>query len=132
MANWKNLNSLNAYNALLNRKDSVDLSGCMSGENGAGRVKKYDVKMAEGLHYNFAAKQVDDGLLAVMQELADEAALTEKFEDLYNGAVINTGENRLVLHHLTRGQLGKDVVAQDVNKREFYVTQQKNIAAFAG
>ena len=131
MANWKNLDTLSAYGALSKKRNSVEIASKLSGENGADRVKKYNVKMAEGLHYNFAAKQVDDELLDVLQALADEAELTEKYEELYNGAVINTGENRLVLHHLTRGQLGKDVIAQDVNKREFYLTQQKNIAAFA-
>ena len=45
--------------------------------------------------------------------------------------VINTGENRLVLHHLTRGQLGDKVVADGVDKRAFYVEQQEKIADFA-
>ena len=45
--------------------------------------------------------------------------------------MINTGEKRLVLHQLTRGQLGNDVVADGVNKREFYVAQQKKVADFA-
>ncbi len=38
---------------------------------------------------------------------------------------------RLVLHQLTRGQLGGKVEADGVDKREFYVTQQKRIAEFA-
>ena len=66
-----------------------------------------------------------------LADLAKEAQLAEKFEELYDGAVINTGEKRLVLHHLTRGQLGKDVIADGVNKRDFYVEQQERIAAFA-
>ena len=66
-------------------------------------------------------KQVDDKVLAALDKLAEEAQLTEKFEALYNGAVINTGEKRLVLHHLTRGQLGDAVEADGVDKREFYV-----------
>ena len=63
--------------------------------------------------------------------MAEEAQLSEKFEELYNGAVINTGENRMVLHHLARVQLGKAVVADGVDKREFYVAQQKKAADFA-
>ena len=31
----------------------------------------------------------------------------------------------MVLHHLARTQLGEDVVVDGVNKREFYVAQQK-------
>lgn len=100
----------------------------MSGENGAERVKNYSIPMAEGLVYNYAAKQVDDDVLEALVKLAEEAQLSEKFEELYNGAVINTGENRLVLHQLTRGQLGKAVVADGVDKRKFYVEQQQRIA----
>jgi len=36
-----------------------------------------------------------------------------------------------VLHHLTRSQLGEDVMADGVNKREFYLAQQNRIAEFA-
>ena len=87
--------------------------------------------MAEGLVYNYAAKQVDDDILAAMVKFAEEAQLAEKFEVLYNGEMVNTGEKRLVLHHMCRGQLGDAVVADGVDKRDFYTTQQKNIAAFA-
>ena len=57
--------------------------------------------------------------------------MAEKYKELYNGAVINTGEKRLVLHQLTRGQLGEKVVADGVDKREFYVEQQKKFSEFA-
>lgn len=103
----------------------------MSGENGAKRVREYSIPMAEGFVYNYAAKQVDDTVLAALEKLAKEAQLSEKFEELYNGAVINTGENRLVLHHLTHGQLGNAVEADGVDKRAFYVEQQERIAEFA-
>ena len=85
----------------------------------------------DGLTFNYAAKAVDDNVLAILDKLAKEAQLVEKYESLYNGAVINTGEKRLVLHQLTRGQLGGKVEADGVDKREFYVTQQKRIAEFA-
>lgn len=87
--------------------------------------------MAEGLTYNYAAKQVDDQVIDALEKLAAEAELSDKFAELYNGAVINTGENRLVLHHLTRGQLGDTVTADGVDKRAFYVEQQQRIADFA-
>ena len=131
MVSWKNFDTLASYGKLMGLKGSVDLVKVMSGENGAKRVAEYSVPMAEGMKYNFAAKAVDDNILAVLQELADEAQLTEKYEELYNGAVINTGEKRLVLHQLCRGQLGKDVIADGVNKRDFYTGQQKKAADFA-
>ena len=131
MINWKNSDELKSFNDLFALKDQVKLAEVMEGANGAERVKKYSVPMSSGLSYNYAAKQVDDTVLAALSKFAEEAQLTEKFEALYNGEVINTGEKRLVLHQLTRGQLGADVVAEGVNKRKFYVEQQNKIADFA-
>ena len=130
MVTWNNLDKLASYQEL---KDTarVNLAEVMSGENGAARVKNYSIPMAAGFTYNYAAKAVDDKVLAALVKLADEAQLAEKFKELYNGAVINTGENRLVLHHMTRGQLGDAVNADGVDKRSFYVEQQKRIADFA-
>ena len=131
MISWKNLDELKSYQALCAEPRKVNLREAMQGENGAERVRKYAVPMAEGLSYHYAAKAVDDGTLAALKALAQEAQLTEKYQALYEGEVINTGEKRLVLHQLTRGQLGKDVVADNVNKREFYVREQEKAAAFA-
>ena len=126
MINWKNLDTLNSYGNL-SEVDKVKLSEVMS----ADRVKSYSTPMAEGLTYNYAAKQVDDKVLDALEKLAREAQLTEKFEALYNGEVVNTGEKRRVLHHMTRGQLGDAVNADGVDKRSFYVEQQNRIAEFA-
>ena len=130
MVNWNNLDTLKSYEALT-KVSRVDLVSVMSGESGAERVKKYRVPMAAGLSFNYASREVDDETLKALSELAKEAQLSEKFEALYNGEVINTGEKRLVLHQLTRGQLGNKVVSDGVDKREFYLSEQKKIAAFA-
>ena len=130
MADWKNLDTMNSFQELKKVK-RVDLVKEMSGDNGAARVKNYSVPMAAGLAFNYASKEVDDDILDKLVALAEETQLKEKYEELYNGAVINTGEKRLVLHQLTRGQLGDAVVADGVDKREFYVSQQEKIAAFA-
>ncbi|MBR1892059.1 MAG: glucose-6-phosphate isomerase, partial [Lachnospiraceae bacterium] len=130
MVNWNNLDTLSSFKELENVKH-VDLKTVMAGDNGADRVKKYSVPMAADLAFNYAAKEVDDDVLSALSKLADEAQLAEKFEELYNGAVINTGEKRMVLHHLTRGQLGNKVEADGVDKREFYINEQKRIADFA-
>ena len=129
MVNWKNLDQAKAYEELKQVK-KVNLQEVMTKE-GAERVAKYTVPMGAGLSYNFAAKAVDDEVIAALQKLADEQQVTEKYAELYNGAVINTGEKRMVLHQLTRGQLGEDVIADGVNKREFYLNEQKKIADFA-
>lgn len=128
---WENLDKLESYKKLQALKGAVPLKDVLTGPDGKERVKKCSVPMGAGLTYNYAAKQVDDKILKVLTELAEEGQLVEKFAETYNGAVINTGENRLVLHHLTRGQLGKDVMADGVNKRDFYIKEQKRIAEFA-
>ena len=130
MVKWNNLDTLTSYQDLFKVK-KVRLAEVMSGDKATERVKTYSVPMAEGLQFNYAAKQVDADVLEVLKKLAEEAQLSEKFEALYNGEVINTGEKRLVLHQLTRGQLGNAVVADGVDKRVFYVEQQEKIAAFA-
>ena len=130
MITWNNLDTISAYQELQG-KEPVKLAEVMAGDNGAARVKKYSVSMAAGLSYNYAAKQVDDEILKALAKLAEETQLAEKFEALYNGEVINTGEKRMVLHHMTRGQLGEAVVADGVDKRGFYVEQQERIAELA-
>ena len=131
MISWKNLDTMKSYQQLL-KTGKVCLREAMQGENGKNRVEKYAVPMAAGLCYHYAAKAVDDETLKALAALAEEAQLTEKYQALYEGEVINTGEKRLVLHQLTRGQLGKTVMADGVDKRAFYVREQQKAAEFAG
>ena len=131
MVKWNNLDTLSSYKSLVAKKGSVDLGGGMSSEKNTTRAKTYCVPMAGGMVYNYAAKAVDDAILEDLAALAKEAELVDKFEALYNGEVINTGEKRLVLHHMCRGQLGNAVTADGVDKRTFYTTQQEKIAEFA-
>ena len=128
---WKNLDTLASYQELKAACRKVDLTKEMSGDEGTNRVHKYQVAMGGGMTYYFAAKQVDDEILDGLCRMAREACLSEKYTALYSGEVINTGEKRRVLHQLTRGQLGNDVVEDGVNKRKFYMDQQANIAEFA-
>ena len=130
MINWKNMDTLATY-AELKAAKPVNVKEAMSGEAGAERVRAYSAPMGGKMDFNYGARPVDDAILDVMQKFADEQQLVEKFAALYNGEVINTGEKRLVLHHLCRGQLGDDVIADGVNKREFYVAQQKGFTEFA-
>ncbi len=131
MVTWENLDTLDAFKKLTTLKDAVSVKEELSGDGAADRVSTYSVPMSNGLVYNYAAKQVDAKVIALLSELSREAQLTEKYAEVYNGSVVNTGEKRLVLHHLTRGQLGKDVNADGVNKRDFYKEQTAKIKAFA-
>ncbi len=130
MITWNNMDKLAAYNELT-AVAPLNLAEAMTGQAGADRVKNYTVPMGAGLDFNYGARPVNDEILDVLAKFAAEAQLTEKFAALYNGEVINTGEKRRVLHHMTRGQLGEAVIADGVDKREFYVGEQKKIAELA-
>ena len=131
MAEWKNLDTLEAYKILLESDHRVDIKNALAGDAGAERVRKYSVPMACGMTFNYAARPVDEEVLDMLRALAKESDLEGKFKELYNGAMINTGEKRLVLHHLTRGQLGDAVIADGTDKRAFYTGVQKDVADFA-
>ena len=112
-------------------KGMVSVADELSGSNAVNRINEYCIPMGGNLKFNYAAKQVNAQILKTLSELAEEQQLVEKYEALLNGEVINTGEKRMVLHQLTRGQLGNDVMADGVNKREFYINEVKRIADFA-
>ncbi len=130
MITWKNMDTLASYQEL-QAAERVNLAAAMTGENGAERVRNYTVPMGAGLDFNYGSRPVDGKILDLLAKFAQEQQLTGKFAALYNGEVINTGEKRRVLHHMCRGQLGEAVIADGVDKREFYVGEQKKIAEFA-
>ncbi|MFP4374109.1 MAG: glucose-6-phosphate isomerase [Spirochaetaceae bacterium] len=96
-----------------------------------GRIESFDIPAAEGLRFNYAATPVSEELIDALGALAGEQQLIEKYHALLDGEVMNTGEDRMVLHHLTRGQLGTPVTVGDQDKRGFYAQQQSRIADFA-
>ena len=56
MVTWTNLDKLASYQELANA-EVVNLAEVMTGENGAERVKKYNVPMGAGLVYNLQMRQ---------------------------------------------------------------------------
>lgn len=100
----------------------------------ADRVKAYRAPIAEGLVYSFAAKAVGDEALALFQKLADEQQVVQKYKMILDGEVMNTGEKRLVLHHLLRAcgsHLGKTVVHEGRDIGAFYAGELERFGAFA-
>ena len=130
MVTWNNLDKVASFQEL-EKVEKVSLVKVMAGENGADRVRKYSSPMAEGMVFNYASRPVDDAVLTALEKVAEETQLTDKFKALYNGEMINTGEKRLVLHHMCRGQLGDAVIADGGDKREFYTGEQKKVEVFA-
>ncbi|WP_415918822.1 glucose-6-phosphate isomerase [Treponema vincentii] len=127
---WKNLDEC-SFLRDLQEAQIPDLTQWIHGEGGAYRIKRYSIPMPAGMHYNYAAKQVDDNILNILGAVADEQQIKLKYEMLLNGDEINTGENRKVLHHLTRGQLGGDVIYNGKNMRTFYLEQLEKIREFS-
>ena len=78
MATWKNLDTLDSFDKLKELKNHVDIAAALSGEEGGKRVADYSTPMAAGLSYNYAAKEVDEAVLAALAQLADEAQLIEQ------------------------------------------------------
>ena len=95
------------------------------------RVHEYSIPAGGGLTYNYASKKVDETILKLLQNLSDQQQLTEKYRAMLNGEIINTGEQRMVLHQLTRGQQGEDVFLGEKNQRDFYKNQLSRIRTFA-
>ncbi|QEN04262.1 glucose-6-phosphate isomerase [Thiospirochaeta perfilievii] len=100
-------------------------------ELSSDRIKKYSASAGAGLVYNFAGKKVNNTILTLLQGLADEQQLIEKYKLLLNGDVINTGEKRMVLHHHTRGMKLDDVVSEGQDMTKFYDGEKKKIYDFA-
>jgi glucose-6-phosphate isomerase len=96
------------------------------------RIKKYEVPLGGGLVYNYAAKAVDDRVLAALRALGEEQECTAKYRALLEGEEMNTGEKRKVLHHLLRGQPAKPVIHQGRDLGEFYRKELDRFSAFAG
>ncbi len=98
------------------------------------RVSSSSIEAGADLTYNWAAMPVGDEHLAVLQQLADEQQVIAKYRAILSGQIMNTGENRQVLHHLSRGRvLGSDalVYADGEEKGEFYQQELNKVAQFA-
>ena len=96
------------------------------------RVDEAEIKLGGGLTYNYASMPVGKEVLDALSEFSKEADLVGKYKLLLSGEMMNTGEKRLVLHHLTRGNvLGTPVVWEGEDKEAFYKGELEKIKDFA-
>ncbi len=106
----------------------VDIKKVLS----AKRINEMQIPLGGELVYSYAALPVDNVILKTLQELSDEQQLTEKYKSLLCGEVMNTGEKRMVLHHLTRGRICSDRGNDAINEKEsFYKGEMEKIYTFA-
>lgn len=126
---FKNLDTLTSFSTL-KKLPHLQVKDLLSKE----RISSANVHIGGGLTFNYSALPVHEEHIKALANLCEEQQLIEKYEALLRGEVINTGEKRLVLHHLTRGNaLGSDniILADSVNKEAFYKEQKNKIADFA-
>ena len=116
----------------LAEEKKFDFSAILTAE----RVEKSSISLGGDLSFNWAARPVDEGILDALQSLAKEQELIAKYRLLVEGAMMNTGEKRLVLHHLLRSQGGKAVTGKAVihdgkDIGEFYRKELERFTVFA-
>mgnify|MGYP000187596296 CR=1 FL=1 len=116
MITWNNLDTLESFKEL-SKVGRVDIKEAMLGDNGAKRVKEYNIPMAEGFTYNFAASRWTQMCLRHLQSLQRRLSLQRNLRHFIMVLLSIQVRTRLVLHQLTRGQLGDAVVADGVDKR---------------
>ena len=125
--NYVNLDKTKAFDKLSKQKPFDIRTGLSK-----ARIEKSSISEAGSLVFNYGALPVDEKIIDTLQELAQEQELIEKYKALLQGEIMNTGEKRLVLHHLTRGRvLNTPVMADGEEKGEFYNNELEKIKNFS-
>ena len=127
---YQNLDRCESYRAL-HGLSPVDLAATLTPERVRAYATGYSLGSGETLRYNYAACPVSEEILGLLADLASEQQLVDKYRELASGAVMNTGEKRMVLHHLCRGEPAGPVVRDGIDAGGFYRDQQTRIAEFA-
>ncbi len=128
---FANLDTTEAYRKLKKEYSSAAERLSLKKLLSAERITRFSIAAGGGLTYNYAAKQLDEKILDLLAELASESGCIEKYRALAGGERMNTGEDRCVLHHLTRGELAGPVTEDGRDLGAFYREQQKRIAHFS-
>ncbi|MCU4674694.1 glucose-6-phosphate isomerase [Catenovulum sp. 2E275] len=78
------------------------------------RFNKFSAK-ACGIELDYSKNRITDETKALLLDLAREAKVEEKRDGMFNGARINTSENRAVLHTALRNKSDKEVLVDGVD-----------------
>lgn len=126
MVNFKNLDTCTAYTTLV-KYPRINIKETLSPE----RIAHSWIKHAAGLSYCYAFSPVDSAILENLQDLAEEQELIQKYSMLAEGAFMNTGEQRMVLHHLLRGRLKAKVIWNGQDLEAFYHDEMRRFSEFS-
>lgn len=123
---YKNLDSCRAFDEL-KQLPPADIRN-----RKADDLHRMKAEIGAGLHYYYPVMPVDRDHIACLRTLCEEQQIQEKYRKLVSGEIMNTGENRRVLHHLCRGELAGAVVADDgTDIGAFYREQKERFYRFA-
>jgi len=128
MPEYKDLDACEAFARLTASPSPRPLAESLTAE----RVASCELPMGAGLAYNYAASGVEPAVAGILADLAREAQAVEKYRALLSGEVMNPGEKRMVLHHLARGECAGKVAKDGRDYGDFYRSQLRAIADFAG
>lgn len=122
--------NLDQTQSFKNLKDTspIDIKTALNEE----RVENFEIETGKQIRFNYAALPVNNKIVDALAELSKEQNLIEKYKLILTGETMNPGEERKVLHHLTRMEPLSPVMYKDQNIRKFYIEQQERINVFAG
>jgi glucose-6-phosphate isomerase len=126
MVNFKGLDACDSFTSL-KKTSRIRLHDLVT----PARLANWWIPHAAELSYCYAFAPVDDLIVERLQALADEQQLIEKYRMLAEGAIMNTGEGRMVLHHLARGRLGAPVIWKGQDMEIFYRDEKLRFYEFA-
>jgi glucose-6-phosphate isomerase len=125
---YTNLDETKAFAGLKQLGPEAEkLSAFLTAEN----VARCETPAGGGLTLNYAARGAGEELLSLLRQLAGEQQLIEKYRALAGGEIMNTGEGRMVLHHLCRGELAGPVRRDGRDIGRFYEEQKNRFYSFA-
>lgn len=123
---WKGIQECQYWHTLIQKKPDTALQ-----QLSAQRIQQRIINAGGGLSYSYAAMDADDEAIALLQSCADELGLIDQYKALLSGAVMNIGENRMVLHHAVRGIVTAPVVVNGKNYSKFYADEVQRFSEFA-
>ncbi|MBU0957027.1 MAG: glucose-6-phosphate isomerase [Spirochaetes bacterium] len=97
----------------------------------AQRIHERILPAGGGLSYSWAAMDLADRTVELLQAAADELGLIDQYRQVLSGQMMNRGEKRMVLHHALRGSPAGRVVVDGVDYSAFYASELARLSAFA-
>lgn len=119
---YKDLTSLSAFKKLKSLSPTI-----ISQDLSEKRIQEMVIKSLSGYEFYFSGKPINLNHLNTLQELAKEAQVIEKYKRILSGENVNTTEERQVLHHYTRGDVG---LYSNPNAYSFFKKELDRITQF--